>query len=72
MMLKYLPLNKLAKEKDMSYVFEVVEDGVIPEWLQSAYEDGETIQMLSSIGWLTLDAEDGIGFHNGLTYRVRP
>jgi hypothetical protein len=56
----------------MSYVFEVVEDGVIPEWLQSAYEDGETIQMLSSIGWLTLDAEDGLGFHNGLTYRVRP
>lgn len=56
----------------MSYVFEVVEDGIIPEWLQVAYEAGETIQMLSSIGWLTLDAEDGIEFCNSLTYRVRP
>ena len=56
----------------MSYVFEVVEDGAIPEWLQTAYEAGEEIQMLSSIGWVTLDSTDGIGFLNSLTYRVRP
>lgn len=56
----------------MSYVFEVVEDGVIPDWLQAAYDAGDDIQLLTSIGWLSLDAEDGIEFCNSLTYRVRP
>jgi len=56
----------------MSYVFEVVEDGVVPEWLQTAYKAGETIQILTSIGWITIEEEDGIEFRNGLTYRVRP
>jgi len=65
-------LNKLAKEKDMSYVFEVVEDGVVPEWLQQAKDEGETIQMLTNIGWLTLDPTYEIQFRNSLTYRVRP
>lgn len=55
----------------MAYVYEVVEDGVVPEWLQSAYEEGETIQVLSSIGWITCDADD-ISFRNGVTYRIKP
>lgn len=48
----------------------VIEDGVIPEWLQQAYQDGKTIQIMSSIGWLDLDGD--IEFRNNLEYRVKP
>lgn len=55
----------------MAYVYEVVEDGVIPDWLDESYLAGEEIQILTSIGWITID--DGlVEFRNGLTYRVKP
>lgn len=55
----------------MSETFTVVEDGVIPEWLQTAYQDGKVIQVKSSIGWISLEDED-VEFRNSLTYRVKP
>lgn len=55
----------------MSETFTVAEDGVIPEWLQIAYQDGKTIQVKSSIGWISLEDED-VEFRNSLTYRVKP
>jgi hypothetical protein len=55
----------------MSETFTVVEDGNIPEWLQEAYQDGKTIQVMSSIGWITLDDGD-VEFRNTSTYRVKP
>lgn len=55
----------------MAYVFEVVEDGVIPDWLDDAYLEGEEIQILTSIGWITID-DAIVEFCNGLTYRVKP
>lgn len=56
----------------MAYVFEVVEDNVVPEWLEQSWERGDVIQVLTSIGWITVEDEDFNGFRNGLTYRVRP
>lgn len=55
----------------MSETFTVVSDGDIPEWLQIAYEEGKTIQVKSSIGWISIEDED-IEFRNTLTYRVKP
>lgn len=56
----------------MAYVFEVVEDGVAPHWLIKAYANGDDIQVLTSIGWITVEDEDFNGFRNGVTYRVKP
>lgn len=55
----------------MIETFTVIEDGVIPEWLQEAYQDGKTIQVKSTIGWISLEGED-VEFRNTLTYRVKP
>lgn len=56
----------------MAYVYEVIEDGMVPEWLEEAYECGEVIQVLTSIGWITVEDEDFNGFRNGVTYRIMP
>lgn len=56
----------------MGYVFEVVEDNVVPTWLIKAHLDGEEIQVLTSIGWITVEDVDFNGFRNGVTYRVKP
>ena len=57
----------------MAYVFEVVEDGVIPDWLNYAYEGGEIIELLTSLGWIALNEHgDDIGFLNSNIYRVKP
>ncbi len=53
----------------MSQTFTVIEEGNIPEWLQEAYQNGKTIQVLTSIGWISLEDVD---FRNSLTYRVKP
>lgn len=56
----------------MAYVYEVIEDNVVPKWLLEAHCGGEVIQVLTSIGWITVEDIDFNGFRNGVTYRIMP
>ncbi len=50
---------------------ECVEDGVMPQEFFKAIEDGKTIQVNTTIGWIDLDSDD-VEFRNSVEYRIKP
>ena len=51
-------------------IFNCKEDGVAPEEFLALVKAGNTVQVMTAIGWITVSKEDGLEYRNNLTYQV--
>lgn len=51
-------------------IFNCKEDNVVPKDFMTLVEAGGIVQVMTSIGWITIEEDDGLEFRNSLTYQV--